>query len=321
MATFNGDRFLREQIESILSQDYGNLRVLARDDGSSDKTVEVLNEYAVRFPSRFKIVPTILPTGNARDNFLNLMEAATADYICFCDQDDVWLPHKITKTKQAMDLLESRWGASVPLLVFTDLRLVDEELNPIHGSFWANMRIDPACMNNFSRLLVRSVVSGCTVMINRQLLELSKRTPKEASMHDRWVALLVSAMGRYSFVRTPTVLYRQHDRNVLGTGATRQTRSLLQRVLSPTIAQKHFMQWRVSQRQAAAFLRLHAAELTAEKRNIVEAYLRCETSGNRFERIATLIRYGFFYSGFLPNLLTVVHLWNTHKVEDRDRDV
>ena len=315
LATFNGDRFLREQIESILRQDYENIRVLARDDGSTDCTVGILTEFAARFPSRFQILPSTFPGGSAKDNFLRLMEASTADYICFSDQDDVWLPHKVSKTKQAMELLESTWGADVPLLVFTDLQLVDEKLNLLHRSFWAKMRIDPAGMDSFTRLMVRSVVTGSTTMINRRLLELSRRMPKEASMHDRWTALVASAMGKFSFVRKPTVLYRQHDRNVLGTGQKRQTRSMLQRILRPTVAQKHLMQWRASQRQAAALLRVHGAELPAEKRDIVEAYLRCEANRNPLVRVATFIRHGFFYDGFLPNLLTIFHLWNTGRDE------
>jgi glycosyltransferase involved in cell wall biosynthesis len=78
LATFNGDRFLREQIESILSQDYENLRILARDDGSTDRTVEILSEFAARFPSRFQILPTICPGGSAKDNFLHQITSRSA---------------------------------------------------------------------------------------------------------------------------------------------------------------------------------------------------------------------------------------------------
>ena len=96
LATYNGARFLREQIDSILAQDYGNIRVLARDDGSSDGTVEILHQYAKRFPGRFRVMPSSAPTGSAKNNFLLLMKASTADYVCFADQDDVWLPAKVT---------------------------------------------------------------------------------------------------------------------------------------------------------------------------------------------------------------------------------
>jgi glycosyltransferase involved in cell wall biosynthesis len=126
LATYNGARFLREQLDSIMAQDYGNIRVLARDDGSSDETIEILGQYAKKFPGCFRVMPAGSPTGSAKGNFLLLIKASTADYICFADQDDVWLPDKVSRTKQAMDQLESRWGTEVPLLVFTDLHVVDE---------------------------------------------------------------------------------------------------------------------------------------------------------------------------------------------------
>src|SRR5215467_3608829 len=89
LATFNGERFLREQIDSVLAQDYPNLRVLARDDGSTDGTLDILREYQLRFPDRFRLLPIDQPAGSAKGNFLKLMQAASANYLCFCDQDDV----------------------------------------------------------------------------------------------------------------------------------------------------------------------------------------------------------------------------------------
>jgi hypothetical protein len=212
-----------------------------------------------------------------------------------------------------MNILELQWGKSAPLLVFTDLRVVDDKLKLINESFWAHMGIDPDCIDRFSEMLVQSVVTGCTTMLNRRLLELALRMPEEASMHDRWIGLLVSGMGKYSFVRTPTVLYRQHDRNVLGTGAKPQTRSLLQRFSRSEVANRHLIQWRNSQQQAAAFLRLHAADLPPQKRDIIMAYLKCGTSSSRLIRIVNFIHYGFYYPGILPNLLSVFHLWNLDK--------
>ena len=229
LATYNGARFLREQIDSILAQDYGNIRVLARDDGSSDETVEILAQYAARFPGRFQVMPVGVATGNPKNNFLLLMKASTADYICFSDQDDVWLPDKVSRTKQAMDQLESRWGAKVPLLVFTDLHLVDDKLKIVHESFWSYMNIDPGRINRLSEMMVQSVVTGCTAMLNRPLLELSVRMPEEAYMHDLWISWLASFMGKsspregpdgsLSSTRSQRHWYRQQHRRYGRSGA------------------------------------------------------------------------------------------------------
>jgi glycosyltransferase involved in cell wall biosynthesis len=313
LATYNGDRFLREQINSILAQDYSNIRVLARDDGSTDETAEILSEYAGKYPDRFRVMPASAATGSAKENFLLLMKTSTADHICFSDQDDVWLPEKVRKTKEAMDRLEFRWGRHVPLLVFTDLHVVDDRLKMLHRSFWAFMKINPGHINRLAKLMVQSVVTGCTAMMNRPLLELALRMPSEASMHDRWIGLLASTMGRASMLNEQTVLYRQHDRNVVGTG---------QKATGPEDGKISFLdrvrrlkegstaiQWRNGQRDAIALLRVHGTEMAVEKQELIRAFLRCETSASRFVRIATLIRYGFNDVGISPNLARLAMLW------------
>ena len=317
LATYNGARFLREQLDSIMAQDYGNIRVLARDDGSSDETVEILGQYAKKFPDCFRVMPASTPTGTAKNNFLLLMKASTAEYICFADQDDVWLPDKVSRTKQAMDQLESRWGTKVPLLVFTDLHVVDDKLTVLHQSFWAHMSIKPDRMDRPAALMVQSVVTGCTAMLNRPLLALSLRMPDEAFMHDRWIGLLASFMGKSSGVENPTVLYRQHEHNVLGTGRdlvtsaeAKPTRSLLERMLRPRISEGQMILWNISQREARAFLQEYGTDLPAGKRALLRAFLRCQTSTNRLVRIVTFVRYRFYYVGLRLNLAMLLHLWN-----------
>lgn len=314
LATFNGERFLRQQIDSILSQDYPNLRVLARDDGSGDGTAVILKEYSEAFPGRFRVMPPGRPTGSAKDNFLLLMQASSADYLCFSDQDDVWLPDKVSLSQDAMNELEKRWGKEIPLLVFSDLHVVDDRLETLHRSFWSRMCIVPERINRLSELLGKSVVTGCAAMLNRSLLDLSLRMPEDAFMHDCWVALLASTLGKSAIVRAQTVLYRQHGDNVVGTGIPLpggESATLLNRVRRfPLAARAQLALWNVSQQQARAFLRVHGAELPAEKRELLGAYLRCETSKSRFVRVATFIRYRFFFVGMQQNLATILYLWN-----------
>lgn len=316
LATCNGARFLPEQLDSIMAQDYGNIRVLARDDGSGDETVQILDQYAKRFPGRIRVMPASVPTGSAKNNFLLLMRAASADYICFADQDDVWLPDKVSRTKRAMDELEYRWGTTVPLLIFTDLHVVDDKLTILHESFWAHMKIDPDRMDRLAAVMVQSVVTGCTAMLNRPLLALSMRMPKEAFMHDRWIGLLASFTGKSAGVRVPTVLCRQHEHNVVGTGhdldgpaAAKPTRSLLERMRQFRISKGQLLLWNHSQRDAEAFLQEHGADLPPGKRDLLRAFLRCQASRSRLIRTATFLFYGFYYPGLKLNLAMMLHLW------------
>jgi len=311
LATFNGESYLREQIDSILAQDYQNLRLLVRDDGSSDGTPEILRQYASAFPERVFIVPTDRPTGSPKENFLRLMNASTANYVCFSDQDDVWLSNKVSITMEAMQALESQWGESAAALVFTDLRVVDPELRSIHESFWEFMKINPNNMEHPNKLMLKPVVTGCTAMLNRPLLGIARRMPKEAFMHDFWIALLASTMGKSRAVERQTVLYRQHGKNLIGTGqkwtngpGTTATSSIWKRIHSYRQGATA-LQWKQSQEQAAALLDAHGPELTSKARDIVESFRRCETDNRRLVRLFTLIRYGFYDREILSNLARV----------------
>lgn len=313
LATYNGGEFLREQINSILGQHYRNLTVLARDDGSADDTAGILQEYAQRFPGRFRLMPAPARNGGILNNFLTLLRASTADYVCFSDQDDVWLPDKVSRTQNKMSELESECGNQIPILVFTDLRVVDENLSTLCPSYWQRMEIDPLWSGDLTRLLANSVVTGCTAMANRRLVELALRMPKEACLHDRWMGLLAAALGKAAFIREQTVLYRQHGRNAIGVGPTEGPKSLPQRIRqSPGYARLYVAGWRSNQEQAAAFLKVHGAELPEQQRKVLEAFRRCETSRSRLVRIATFLRQGFSSRGRLSRLAVILHLWSLH---------
>jgi hypothetical protein len=307
LATYNGERYLEEQIDSILAQDYPNLRVLARDDGSEDGTPAILNKYEARFPDRFRVLRSGCATGSAKDNFLLLMRASTEEYVCFSDQDDVWLPHKVSLTKQSMDHLESTCGTGLPLLVFTDLRVVDDKLDTLHESFWKHENLDPTGIHRFGSLLNQNVVTGCTAMLNRRLVELACHMPAEACMHDQWVALLASAMGKATHVDARMVLYRQHQQNLVG--SRKRTGSLPELIRRVRNSDARRSQWRMNQRQAESFLRTHHAQLPVTHREQLLAFLRCGTTRSRLLRTYLLIRHGFLRAGLLEKLATLADQW------------
>ncbi len=165
------------------------------------------------------IIPSEGQNLGACGNFSRLLEQADAPYVMFCDQDDVWLPDKIEITLAAMRELERQHGAETPLLVHTDLMVVDERLNRLGKSLWLFQCTEPQRLTKLNRLLMQNFATGCTVMINRALRDLAVPVPAEALMYDWWLALVATAFGRVAAVEDPTVLYRQHGRN--DTGATR----------------------------------------------------------------------------------------------------
>lgn len=306
LATYNGERFLREQIDSILRQTYPTVRVLARDDGSADGTRAILEEYAGRYPETFALMPADGSTGGAKWNFVRLLERSTAPYVCLADQDDVWKPNKVRDSMEAMRGLERAHGGDIPLLVFSDLEVVDAELRVLYPSFWKLTRISPANIHRLERLVTQNVLTGCTAMLNRQLARLAAVMPAEVFMHDGWIALIASAMGKAAYLPEATVLYRQHGSNVVG--AKKAKRAAL--IPQWRFHDERRKQWERSETQGAALLRVHGAELPERAARLLRAYSMCETSPNRVRRVTTLLRHRFFVNAVRPNLAMLWYLWD-----------
>lgn len=215
LATYNGQKYLAEQMDSILAQTNQNWRLLVRDDGSSDGTVKIIEQHVARYPLRIKQVSDNCGHLGLALNFGRLLECAEADYFMFSDQDDIWLPNKIELTLNAMKAAEESYPDK-PVLVHTDLKVVNSDLETIADSFWAFNKISPAAGSSLKRIIQRNVVTGCTLMINRKARQVSIPIPKEARIHDWWLALNVARYGKIVYISVPTVLYRQHENSAIG---------------------------------------------------------------------------------------------------------
>ena len=217
MATYDGSRFVEEQIRSIQSQSFSEWLLYVRDDGSRDDTVQKVFQIE-REDNRVKLIRDDLGNQGAIGNFSTLMKVALeegADYLFFADQDDVWHQDKLAIMLGAMHKLELANGKPTPLLVHCDLAVVDEELHPIADSFVRYSRLSPTTLE-LGVLLCENQVTGCACAINRSLLELASPIPRDVLMHDWWLALLASSIGKIGFISKPLVMYRQHFSNVLG---------------------------------------------------------------------------------------------------------
>jgi glycosyltransferase involved in cell wall biosynthesis len=305
LATYNGERFLREQIESILAQTYAAVEIVARDDGSTDGTRAILQECATRYPERVQVLSGP-PTGAAKTNFARLLEASTASYVAFSDQDDVWVQQKLELEMATMRELERQHGAETPLLVFSDLCVVNERLETIAGSFWAQEKIEPGKIHRLERLLMQNVLTGSTALLNAPLARLARRMPSEAYMHDWWVALVACAMGFSAAVAQPLVRYRQHDSNLLGAEPPEAGRGL------PKWRQheKRRERWEDSVRQAEGLLRVYEEVLPASAASRLRALLRCDSSSSSVRRVLGLLGNGFFADGVRGNLAMLWYLWD-----------
>lgn len=224
LSTYNGEDFLREQLDSILSQNEHSWRLLIRDDASSDATVEVIKEYCEKHPDTITFITDseTSPLGPAQ-SFNRLLNKSKAPYVMFSDQDDVWLPEKIEKMLSVMKDMELASNGSVPILLHSDLEVVNENLKNIADSFIKKNNLNPEIID-VKYLSLRNSVTGCSMMCNRSLLDLTLPIPDHAIMHDWWFAITASAFGRIEFISQSLVKYRQHSSNYYG--ATNRTKIL-----------------------------------------------------------------------------------------------
>ena len=215
MSTYNGSRFLAEQLDSILGQTFADFKLMIRDDGSVDDTREILEQYAAR-DARIAITGDAAGNLGLRRSFMRLLELSDAEFFTFADQDDVWLGDKIERSLDKINELNSNSSPETPLLVFTDLTVVDEVLNPINDSFWKYQALEPSICRDWRDLLAQNVVTGCTLLGNAAARRASLPFELPAMMHDHWVAVNTARSGRVDFIPQPTVLYRQHGENAEG---------------------------------------------------------------------------------------------------------
>lgn len=271
MATFNGETFVSAQIDSLLRQTEQDFVLYARDDCSGDQTYSILQQYARQHPGKIIVSRSGQNSGSAKLNFLSLLNEHDDEYLMFCDQDDVWQPDKIERTLCAMRQAEQTYGRETPLLVHTDLCVVDKDLTVTHPSFRTMSRLDYR-RTALSSLLVQNTVTGCTAMINRALRILTANVAAQCAMHDWWLALAASAFGRIvALENEQTVLYRQHAANEVGAKDASSASYVLKRLFRVRDTQNGMQ---ATYRQAEAFLAAYESKLSGSQAALLREYSR-----------------------------------------------
>jgi glycosyltransferase involved in cell wall biosynthesis len=258
LATYNGEKFLHEQIESLFAQTHKNIRILVRDDGSQDETLEILANYAATYPNIIQVMQG--PNLGFVGNFLELIAAAPREAMAyfFCDQDDVWLPGKIAAACAKLQAIPSG-----PALYFARLSVVDEDLKALH--------LSPLVSRwSLGNALLESQVTGCTMALNQEgmkLLQSERPRADQLVAHDWWAYLVLSALGRLVYDPEAHILYRQHGQNSLGAARSR-FQELQQRW-------NNYRQGRWAKRRpepmVAHFLELYRTRLSADQVRLIEA--------------------------------------------------
>ena len=279
LSTYNGASYLKEQVESIRNQTFKDWNLLIRDDGSTDETVGVIKELVGKDDRIRWINEGSNENVGVIQSFFQLLKHEKADFYFFSDQDDVWLPEKIEKQ---LSLAKGRQDV-IPLMVYTDLKVVDENLNVMHESM---IRTQSGHANTeFIQELTENTVTGGVSMINHALSELwTGKEQYPLLMHDWYLALLACVFGELVYLDEPTELYRQHSNNVLG--ARTLTKRMRNWVRPQVLFAKYWKLIKDSQNQARNLLDM---ELRAEIREVIENFVSIldVPMGERVGRIRT----------------------------------
>lgn len=220
MATYNGATYIPEQIESIVNQSYTDWELYIQDDGSTDNTLNVINGFTQQHANIHFLGQT--KGLGAKENFFSMLQQVDSPYYMFCDQDDVWLPNKVETEFQQM-LLAEKDATMRPVLVFSDLYVVDGQLNILYDSFFAFEGIYPEFLTTFNDASASNLVTGCTMLFNQAAKNAIQYPTTSATMHDVWITLCVmKANGTLKCISTPLVYYRQHGSNTLGANSIKR---------------------------------------------------------------------------------------------------
>lgn len=299
LAIYNGERFLAELIESILKQDYKQIRLVIRDDGSTDSSLAIVESFIKTHPEQIVLLNDSLGNLGSTMNFFQLLQSSRAGYAMLADQDDVWLPKKVSITIAAMKKTEDLHGQHTPILIHTDLIVTDYDLSKISGSFWMYQKIDPK-HDSINRLMVQNVVTGCTVMVNRSLMKLVRPVSQGVIEHDWWLALLAASFGKISHISKPTILYRQHDKNIVG-AVKWDAWATFRKFCDHETKASFVINLKKTHLQAARFLQMYEPILPQDVAWTISRYAMLDQL-NYFTQLMFIFKHRFFKVGIKRNI-------------------
>lgn len=305
LGTFNGGAFLEQQINSILEQTCSEWKMIIRDDGSTDNTISLIEGYIEKYPDKFTLIVNERPSGSAKNNFMRLIQDATADYIMFCDQDDFWEPDKIQLTYNMMIQLEKENNLTTPILVHTDLAVADEQLEIIGSSFFDYMNLPRK--KELKELIIQNSITGCTVMINKTLLVLMLKLGENSPilMHDHVAGILALLYGKVGLVDKSLIKYRQHGLNSVGAADANSINYKVNRFKRGRDSFKKDME--TSYKQIQYLLKIYDVSACDSRiQKMMNRYSQLEQE-SKLEKISFFVRYGVLKHGLIRKVVQL--LW------------
>lgn len=313
MATYNGEKYLEEQLDSILNQTHTNWELLIRDDGSKDKTLEIIKKYTSKYTHKIFFINDNLGNLGLCYNFLRLLDISSSEYIMFSDQDDIWLENKIKTTLSKM-IDEEAISPNIPLLVHTDLKVINKDKYTLYDSFYDFNNINPNKIQFINYLLLRSCVTGCTIMMNKKLRDIIIPYPSMGIIvHDYWISLIASIFGKISYINDKTILYRIHDNNSIGIKAQENIKKSTYEknrftyILKFKEKKNKFLESCQNQPDMANLILANYNNLPKDKKKLINAFATLFEDSFISKRL-NIIFYRFWEPDLIKNLRRFIYL-------------
>lgn len=287
MATYNGESFLKEQLDSLLAQTYSNFEVIISDDASTDRTISIIDKYLKKY-SNIVLIKNNFNVGYVK-NFERLISVCQNDYIALCDQDDIWDVNKVNIQVDIMLQLEKK-VQNIPILIHSDLKMIDENSNLINNSYFRYRGYRLKNQKDLGHILGPCGILGNTVFFNKILKEKILPFPEDVENHDYWIALINELLGKRVTLLDALVEYRIHNDN-----ASNNTQVIYQKQTKRT----KYLPYINSSREAILNYTLKNFSLNSKDRYILNKFLFYLNSEKfKFFRAYTAIKYSFIKRRF-----------------------
>lgn len=258
MATYNGELFIKAQIYSLLAQSFMDWQLIVHDDGSTDDTLKIIKEFASK-DSRILVIEDEIKCGGAAENFMYMLKFSKANYIMFCDQDDIWFDNKIANQLVAIE----RRNNQIPQVVYSNSYV----WKPNEGIKGLATLTFPRSINQF--LFLNSGMQGCVAIFNRSLCNILISFKGKIAMHDHILHLTALLLGEVEYLSICLMLYRNHDNNVTGDTATSSitVKQIVTNRTLPVVDRKHY-------EAVLAFFEVFNSKIKIGDKNKIEVYLK-----------------------------------------------
>lgn len=297
MSVFNGARYLEQQLLSLENQTFKRWKLVVRDNGSSDSTLQLLRNFASKQnKGKVKIIHEHVNIAQVYNSFIELVVNVKTRYCMFCDGDDFWLPSKIASAIEEIKVLEDKYGEDAVLLCHTDLVLTDENLTPTSLSMWASQKLNPARKNPIQCLMHSSAV-GNTFIFNQSLVKKLYNRPSDLIMHDIYCSTIASIYGQISYSKKSHILYRQHSNNFCGGESFYSFQNFLAKLKPKQIREA------VNRKSllAEGILLLHGKNMVEADRNAFSQVARIRRMNWLMRKLA-IFKAKAYLNGFLRNM-------------------